>query len=112
MGIAANFKKFLEEHQRVVKKQEEKKSRIIGSGGSGSAAKSAGATARGGSQVGVGATSLQNKRKIRILPQHKSQQANRLAGQRGISAADYTGLSGNDDDGMGAPRDGYLEMED
>lgn len=30
MGIAADFKNFLEEHQRVVKKQEEKKTRIMG----------------------------------------------------------------------------------
>ena len=30
LGIAADFKNFLQEHQRVVKKQEAKKTRIMG----------------------------------------------------------------------------------
>ena len=38
LGIAADFKCFLEEHQKVVKKQEAKKERIIGAG-SGSSGK-------------------------------------------------------------------------
>lgn len=37
LGIAADFKNFLQEHQRVVKKQEAKKTRIMGAAAAGAA---------------------------------------------------------------------------
>jgi len=44
MGIAADFKNFLTEHQKVVKKQEAKKTRIMGSGASGASSGQNGAS--------------------------------------------------------------------
>lgn len=47
---------------------------------------------------------------MKILPQHMSQQANRMMGSRGISGADYAGIPNDNDEGgmMG----GCLEMEE
>ena len=56
------------------------------------------------------ATSLSNKRKMKILPQHMSQHANRMAGSKGISGSDYVGVHPEDDaNGFGAG--GALEVE-
>ena len=64
MGIAGDFKAFLEEHQKVVRKQEAKKERIIGASGS----------SRKNKVAAQAANSITSKRnKMRILPQHASQ---------------------------------------
>ena len=69
--IAGDFKNFLEEHQKVVKKQEAKKERIIGNVGSTSGAASGGGYRN--NQVSQSQNSLHNKRKMKILPQHAAQ---------------------------------------
>ena len=61
MGIAADFKKFLEEHQKVVRKQEAKKERIIGGVNS---SKNRNQKVHQSMQ----ANSIHNKRKMKILP--------------------------------------------
>ena len=106
LGIAADFKNFLQEHQRVVKKQEAKKTRIMGASAVGVAAGGGSSAKR--SQVVKSGSIAEKRNRMKILPQHASQQANRVAGQRGISGTDYHRLGDEPGDHHG----GALELEE
>ena len=105
LGIAADFKNFLQEHQRVVKKQEAKKTRIMGAA---AGAATGGAQSSKRSQVVKSGSIAEKRNRMKILPQHASQQANRVAGQRGISGTDYHRLGDEPGDHHG----GALELEE
>ena len=119
VGIGTEFKSFLQEHQKVLKKQEAKKERLIGAGLKSSILNandptSVGGVAGMGKGIGASSNSLSNKRKMKILPQHVSQQANRQGG-RGISGARVfnadAGVGGGDD---ASTTDGssFLDLEE
>lgn len=82
VGIGVDFKTFLQEHQKQMKKQEAKKSKLIGGVAKTPAASSSGAV----HMKSNSSKSMRDKRKMKILPHHASQQANRTAGN-GISGA-------------------------
>ena len=111
MGIAADFKNFLEVHQRNVKKQEAKKTRIMGASG----AATSSVAGRGGKKVGQSNVQRQGsiaekRNRMKILPQHQSQSANRALSQRGITGTDYHRLAG--EAAPGDERGEALELED
>lgn len=68
VGIGVDFKTFLQEHQKVLKKQEAKKSKLIGGTGKVATADSTGAVRMNATS----SNSLRDKRKMKILPQHAS----------------------------------------
>lgn len=85
VGIAADFKNFLEEHQKVVKKQEAKKVRIAGS-----------------TSKGV------NFRSRKVFPGRAAQQTNMH--RNGISGTDYFG-GGEQDESTQGIVNGHQSLE-
>ena len=85
----------------MVRWQQEKIARIMGAGGSTASKQS--------SKVQSAVSSIEKKRKMQILPQYACQQANRAAGARGISGADYFGVSQS---GEAEENGAALEMEE
>ena len=94
VGIGVDFKNFLQDHQKQRKKQEAKKSKLIGGVASAPTTDASGAVRNNSSTN----SSMRAKRKMHILPHHASQQATRAAGKGISGAAVFNDGSGEFDD--------------